>query len=173
MAFRKQREQSFPMGRGRRRWRGCSAQERGSSAGAQLPGPVPLGESQPAAAPVALSREQDLLLEQWTQGQGGSKQPAQPTTNQIFLAKNADWISAGGQRVERVQPGKCPYPGRLAGDSSIPLGVPAIPGSSSFPWEFQLPLDLQHPPGVPRIPLGFQHSPSGSCGLIVVQIAEV
>lgn len=39
---------------------------------------------------MALSREQDLLLEQWPQGQGGTKQPALPTTNPIFLAKNAD-----------------------------------------------------------------------------------
>lgn len=90
MASRKATELSFPMGSGRRRWRGCSAQERGSSAGALLQGPVLLGESQPAAGPVALSREQDLLLEQWPQGQGGTKQPALPTTNPIFLAKNAD-----------------------------------------------------------------------------------
>lgn len=64
-----EREQSFPMGKDRRRWRGCSVQESGSSAGTLLPGPVLPGESQPAAGPVALSREQDVLLKQWYQEQ--------------------------------------------------------------------------------------------------------
>lgn len=45
--------------------------------------------------------------------------------------------------MERVQSGKCPYPGRLSGNSSLPLGF------QTSPWKFQLPRGVPASPGFP------------------------